>query len=359
MSPDQFLGSLKRKSFPPAYLFLGSEAYNRARCRAALVDAFLGPDERENGLTRHDLSEVELRDAIDDARSLSLFATNRILWLSSAESVLPRGRAAESDDDDEGGGAGASALVDYLRDPAPEVVLVLEASRFDFEGDDKKKLERVAKFFSSVPVVVEFKRHSADEALREAVGLARQAGVVIDRVALDLLVESLGADVARIAVEIEKLSLYSSKAGVAMSTAIGVDEISALVPDARATTVFALVNAMGRRDRKRSMEILDTLVREGEYLPLALAFLSTQFRMALIAREAGLRSAGQIQGHFSKAGVAMWGSRAEQVLQTVTKFSREQLELGLKLIFQADRDLRSPRPDDRIVIENFILKLTA
>ena len=355
MSPEQFLGSLKRKSFAPAYLFLGSEAYNRARCRAALVEAFLGPDERENGLTRHDLSEVAMRDAIDDARSLSLFATNRILWLSSAESVLPRGRAAESDDDDEGGGAGAGTLADYLRDPAPEVVLVLEASRFDFEGDDKKKLERVAKFFSSVPAVVEFKRHSADEALREAAGMAKKAGVAIDRVALDLLVESLGADVARIAVEIEKLSLYSPQAGAA----IGVDEISALVPDARATTVFALVNAMGRRDRKRSMEILDTLVREGEYLPLALAFLSTQFRMALIAREAGLRSAGQIQGHFSRAGVPMWGSRSEQVLQTVTKFSREQLELGLKLIFQADRDLRSARPDDRIVIENFILKLTA
>ena len=68
------------------------------------------------------------------------------------------------------------------------------------------------------------------------------------------------------------------------------DDIAALVPDARATTIFALVNALGRRDRARALEVLDTLTREGEYLPLALAFLSTQFRMALVAREAGLKS---------------------------------------------------------------------
>ena len=55
----------------------------------------------------------------------------------------------------------------------------------------------------------------------------------------------------------------------------------------------------------------------------------------------------------------MWGSRAEQVNQTATKFSREQLERGMKLIFETDRDLRSARPDDRIVMEQFVVKLTA
>jgi len=138
-----------------------------------------------------------------------------------------------------------------------------------------------------------------------------------------------------------------------------VDDISALVPDARSTTIFALVNALGRRDRARSLEILDTLTREGEYLPLALAFLSTQFRMALVAREAGLKSSQQVQGYFQRLGVPMWGSRADQVYQTVAKFGAPQLERAMKLIFEADRGLRDARPDDRIVMEQFVLKLTA
>ena len=35
------------------------------------------------------------------------------------------------------------------------------------------------------------------------------------------------------------------------------------------------------------------------------------------------------------------------------------LERAMELVFQADRDLRSARPDDRIVMEQFILQLTA
>jgi DNA polymerase-3 subunit delta len=117
--------------------------------------------------------------------------------------------------------------------------------------------------------------------------------------------------------------------------------------------------ALGRRDRARSLEILDTLTREGEYLPLALAFLSTQFRMALAAREAGLRSAQQVQSHFSRMGTPMWGSRADQIYQTAARFTKPQLEHAMQLISDADRGLRDARPDDRLVMEQFVLRLTA
>ena len=93
------------------------------------------------------------------------------------------------------------------------------------------------------------------------------------------------------------------------------------------------------------MEVLDTLAKEGEYLPLALAFLSTQFRMALVAREAGLKSAGQVQSHLSRMGMPMWGSRADQISQTAARFSKPQLERALRLIFEAYRGLRAARPD--------------
>jgi DNA polymerase III delta subunit len=54
----------------------------------------------------------------------------------------------------------------------------------------------------------------------------------------------------------------------------------------------------------------------------------------------------------------MWGSRADQVLQTVSRFAGPQLERALKLISRADRGLRDARPDDRIVMEQFVLELT-
>ena len=354
MTPAQFIARMKRREMAPAYLFLGSEAYDRRRCRETLLDAMLPADEREQGFSQHDLTETPLAEIVDDARALSLFASRRVILVHNAEAALPR--TAKGDDESDEGAAVSSGdeLVAYLRDPSPGVVLLFEATRFDFEGEEKKKLERIRKFYSAVSQVVELKRYSMDEARAEVQTIARRVQVSLDAPAAELLVEALGGDVARIAVEMEKLSLFAG-AGKTITT----EDIGLLIPDARATTIFVLVNALGRRDRTRALQALDTLCRDGEYLPLALSFLSTQFRLALVAKESGLRSASQIQGHFSKVGVPMWGSRAEQVFQSASKFSKEQLERGLKLIFEADRDLRSARPDDRVIVEQFLIRLTA
>ena len=345
MVPAQFLSKVEKSPGFAGALLLGPEAYQRLRLKEALFTTF-----PEGAVTEHDLSRIGLADVLDDARGLSLFAAERLIWVLNAEAALPRGRS-EEDSEGESALGDATPLAEYMKDPTPGVLLVFEASRYDFEGDDKRKQERVRKFYSAIPDLVELRRFPTHEARAEAEALARRAGFRIDPAALDLLVEALGADVARIAVEIEKLALYAG------SRMVGVDDIAALVPDARSTTIFALVNALGRRDRARALEFLDTLTREGEYLPLALAFLSTQFRMALVAREAGLKSAQQVLGHFSRMGVQMWGSRAEQVSQTATKFTQPQLERALRLIYNADKGLRDARPDDRIVMEQFILQL--
>ncbi len=349
MTPAQFVARVKRNEIPPVCLFLGREGYNRRRCRDALLAAAKGIEPEQ-----HDLGEISLAAAVDDARAMSLFASERLIFGLNAEMAMPRAsRSVAADDDDEGPASGGDAggLQAYVKNPTPGVTLILEATRWDLDGDDKAKSERARKFFGAIPDVVEFRRFSAEEARAELDRIARGANLKLDPAAAEALVEALAADVGRIAVEVEKLSLYGRP--------ITVDDLPLLVPDARQSTIFALVSALGRKDRARSLETLDTLVREGEYLPLALTFLATQFRTALVAKEANLRGASQVQSHFQRAGVPMWGSRAEQVWQTASKFSSDQLERGLTLIFQADRDLRSARPDDRTVMENFVIRLCA
>jgi DNA polymerase-3 subunit delta len=352
MTPAQFLARVKRSEIPPVCLFLGQEAYNRRRCREALIAAFPSVQSEH-----YDVAETSLAAIVDDARSMSLFASERLIFAIGAETAMPRAsRSAASDDDDDEGSpsaaAGGSEVLDtYVKSPTPGVTLIFEATRWDLEGEDKTKTERARKFFAAIPDIVEFRRFTSDEARGELDRIARASNVKLEPAAAEALVEALGADVARIAVELEKLSLYGKP--------ITVEELPLLVPDARQSTIFALVNAVGRRDRIGAMKTLDALVREGEYLPLALTFLATQFRMALVAKEANLRGASQVQSHFQRAGVQMWGSRAEQVSQTAAKFSKEQLERGLTLLFETDRDLRSARPDDRTVVENFVVKLCA
>jgi DNA polymerase-3 subunit delta len=350
MTPAQFLAQLAEREPAPVYLFLGAEAYLRERCRRALIERVLPEADRESGLTRHDLEEATLTEVVDDARSLSLFAPRRLIWVSSAESALPRGPASSAE---QSGNRAVKLLADYVEDPSPGVVLVLEARRYDFEGEGKKRLERVRKFYSFIAARVEFPRYSTEEAHRLTWQLARDAGLNLNSAEIGLLVEAVGGDAARIAVEIEKLSLYAGE-----SRTVSAEQIARLAPNARATTIFAMVASLGRGDRRRALQLLDILVREGEYLPLALAFLGTQFRQALVAKEAGLRGAQQIQSYFSRMGVPMWPSRARQVHETVSSFSGEQLKSALGKIYLADKALRDTRPDDRTIMEEFVLSVT-
>ncbi len=347
MSPEQFLQRIRKGPPAPVYLFLGPELYQLGACRKALVEAVLEPEEREAGLTRHDLDECTLATVLDDARSLSLFAARRVIWVSSAEAVLPRGRASKDDE------PALNELAEYVRHPTPDTVLVFESSRYEFDGEDRGKLERVEKYYSAIPEMVEFKPYTVESARSLAQDLAKQAGVQMGLSEIGLLVDSLGGDASRIANELEKLRLY---AGPDRKVTAG--DINALVPNAQASNMFALVAALGRGDRKRSLASLDTLLRDGEYLPLALTFLATQFRLAMVAHEAGLRTAQQIQTYFTKQGIRIWRDRAEQVHQTVAAFPGERLGTAIESVATADKALRDTRPDDRVVMEELVFRLT-
>jgi DNA polymerase III subunit delta len=344
MSPDQFLSSIRSRGPEPVYLFLGPERYTRGQCRRALIDKVLPESDREEGFTRHALDDMSLPEVLDDARTLSLFARERVIWAGSAEAVLPR---------DSGAQAPAAEIEEYLASPVPGVVLVFDCTRFDFEGDDKSRIQRVQKFYAPIKAQVEFPHLDAFAARKLAKSLAKEAKLNIGDSELDLLVDVLDSDATCIATELEKLALYSGG-----ERRITEADIWALVPNAQATTIFALVAALGRGDRTGSLEALDMLTKAGEYLPLALTFLAGQFRMALSAREAGLTSAAQIESHFRKLGVPIWRARAEQISQTVSAFPAERLRAAVQGIYETDKALRDTRPDDKTVMERFVLSLT-
>ena len=81
MTPEQFLARVEKRPPAPVYLFVGPEPYMRRMCREALVARVLPSEMRAEGFTQVDLSESNLSAVLDDARSLSLFAKERVLWV--------------------------------------------------------------------------------------------------------------------------------------------------------------------------------------------------------------------------------------------------------------------------------------
>ena len=356
MTPEQFLARITKQPPAPAYLFLGQEGYERRRCKQALAERILPGDLRSEGLTQADLENVGLSEVLDDARSLSLFAQDRLIWVCSAELALPRRLTPVSDEEEEGGAAASaeSQLAAYLNAPTPGTVVVFECSRYDFSGEDRAKLERVRKFYSAVREIVEFEHFTPVSSRYLAQELAKQHRLRIGGAELATLIDSASGDANRLAGEIEKLSLF-----VGSERAVTLDDLRTLVPNASQSTIFALVNALGKRDRAGALRSLDILVREGEYLPLALTFLSTQFRLALAAKEARVDSVQQAQNFFGRIGVRMWRERAEQVMATASGFTKEHLAKALGLIYETDKKFREGYRNDRVIMETLVVALTA
>jgi DNA polymerase III subunit delta len=353
MSPEQFLARIAKQAPAPAYLFLGQEGYQRRACKEALLNRVLPGDLRTDGLTQIDLENTTLPEVLDDARSLSLFSSDRVIWVCSAELALPRRLTSVADDGDDAEKSDGSALAAYLQAPTPGTVLVFECSRYDFAGDDRAKLERVEKFYSAVPAIVEFRQFTPESIRFLAQQLAKEHQLKIGGAELAALLDAVGGDAARLSAEIEKLALF-----VGRERGVTMDDLRTLVPNAAQSTIFALVHALGKRDRAGALKSLDILIREGEYLPLALTFLSTQFRLALAAKEARISSVPQALSFFSKTGVRMWRDRAEQVVGTANTFTKERLAQAVALIYETDKKFREGYKDDRIVMECLVLGLT-
>jgi DNA polymerase-3 subunit delta len=351
MTPEQFLARINKDQPAPAYLFLGQEGYQRRLCKEALTRR-ISPDNPSDGLTQIDLENSTLSQVLDDARSLSLFSSDRLIWVCSAELALPRRLAAE--DAEEGAKGSEAGLAEYLQHATPGTVLVFECSRYDFGGEDRARLERVEKYYSAVPVTVEFRQFTPESSRFLAQQLVKQHGLKLAGAELAALLDAVGGDANRLASEIEKLALFTGS-----DRPVTMEDLQTLVPNAAQSTIFSLVSALGKRDRTVALRSLDILVREGEYLPLALTFLSTQFRLALAVKEAKVNSTQQALAFFSRIGVRMWRDRAEQVLNTAAAFSPERLATAIALIYETDRKFRDGYKDDRIVMESLVLAITA
>jgi DNA polymerase-3 subunit delta len=353
LTPDQVIARVGTQPLAPAYLFLGQEGYQRRLCKNALLDRVLPGDLRSDGLKQTDLESTSLREILDDARSLSLFAADRVIWISSAELALPRRIAEPVENAETPEKPAVSELAAYLAAPTPGTVIVFESSRYDFAGEDRTKLERVQKFYAELPSV-EFRHFTPESARFLAQQLAKEHKLRIGGPELAMLLEAIAGDATRLSAEIEKLALF-----VGTERAVTAADLRLLVPNTAQSTIFALVNALGKRDRAAALRSLDILIRDGEYLPLALTFLSTQFRLALAAKEARIASAHQAQNFFARLNVRIWRERAEQIVATASAFSRDRLAAAVALIYETDKKFREGYKDDRLTMESLVLTLTA
>jgi DNA polymerase-3 subunit delta len=301
-----------------------------------------------------DLSEIELQQVLDRARTPSLMAPFQVFFIRGVKNLYTRGKH-----DDE-----FAAIEDYFKNPNPDALVVFVADHISIPADtrrmdlqDKDRYERIRETLGRYCTVLEFARVDEGDAVKWAVETANAEDVKLDTDAARELVDSLGGDMMMVANELKKLVLF-----VGEKKRITLGDVETMVLAAKQRSFYELTDAISARDRVRALSVLEAILNAGDGEEAAIGhlyMLSRTFRQMLVIFERNVRDSRALWQ-------ALWqGFRvppfaAEDVIRQARRYkSRRELTSAIRRIAQADLALRSNPVSKRLVLENLVLALTA
>jgi DNA polymerase-3 subunit delta len=128
--------------------------------------------------------------------------------------------------------------------------------------------------------VVECRQPPAAELPRWINERAKKRGGAIEPAAANRLAALIGGDLRRLDTELNKLITY-----VNAQRPITDKDVNLLVSDASASSVFDLVDALGKRDGRRAAHELHHLLDQGENPLGLLAMIVRQYRLLILVKE--------------------------------------------------------------------------
>src|SRR5678809_370579 len=78
---DRFVSEVEAGKLRPVYVFVGDETFFRKRCREALLKHLVPADLRDFSLFDFDLSDTDLAEVLDRARTPSLMAPFQVFFI--------------------------------------------------------------------------------------------------------------------------------------------------------------------------------------------------------------------------------------------------------------------------------------
>jgi DNA polymerase-3 subunit delta len=314
-------------------LIEGPEATLRDAALAELRERVLAGALREFNEDRFDfgVAGTDPAEVIAAARTLPVMAQARL--------VLVRGlgdRRAEKFTE--------GALLEYLEAPLASTCLVLEAESVDKRRGWVKRVAKIGRVIDchgpTKPADVRrwIESRLAQRKVRASSGVATA------------LFEHVGADLDRLALEIEKLCLYAGEGG-----ALEVELVAELVGQMRPRALYELTDAIGERRLTSALRVVAELSDQGE-APLALVgALANHFRRLMRAREIRPFEAGEVQKRLGLHPFA-----AQKVVDQARRFDLRRLRACLDAVRRTDEALKGGLPvAPRLAIERLVLAVCA
>jgi DNA polymerase III subunit delta len=339
ISSQELMERLKKSKVIPALLLLGDEPYLRDACRKLLVETFILEAARTWGVSRYSADRGETQSALEQAQTLPMLSRQQVVFLEDIEKIEKLGEKNRD--------AAVEQLEEYLANPAPFTVLVLEATALD-------QRMKLAKLLAEKTLVVEVglgenPEQRLSSAVTLALALAAEEKVEFEKGAVEDLTEFVAADLMRLQTEIKKLATYVGNRKI-----IRRQDVVALVISEKTTTVWELADMLASRQQKKALEFLERLLRDGEEPLQMLGALTWMYRKLIEASEVR----GVSNGWQAARALGMRPEQAELALQSARRIGKPSLLAGLRALQVADSRLKGGADDAQAVMEFLLVELT-
>ncbi len=344
MGPSSFESiyrNVKHGEISPVYYLTGDADVLKDDLIAAIMEATLEPSARDFNLDVRAAGELDAAALHTLVNTLPVLADRRVVVIKGLEQWRKNARTWD-------------ALREYLARPAETTVLVLAHSAG--EPADAALSRAAVHVDVAVP---------GPAVLRRWVALrARQAGIELEPQAIEHLVRAVGADLAHLGTEVEKLA-----AAVGAERAVTAEEVAQLVGVNRGETVEDWVEAVVARDIGKALQLTDVVLPQAGVTAVRMIIaLGTELVGIRLAR--ALADGGVAGGRLERAvfeqlrqirpvGGRNWEVQARAWAAAEAHWTAPDLDRAIRAAYQADRALKSTTvSDDRATLRTLLLSLS-
>ena len=171
---------------------------------------------------------------------------------------------------------------------------------------------------------------------------AQPLGLKLSAGAVSLLAEFVGNDLWILSGELEKLSVYAA------GQPIGEDEVRALVPAVRETSVFPLVDAIVEARPAAAVRLLRQMFQQESGPPYVLSMIQRQFRHLAIARE--MLDAGESGRRIGDA-LRLPDFPLERLLEQAPGYTIARSRAAFQRLLEADLQIKRGIYDGELALE--------
>ena len=311
----------------PVYFFYGQEDFLIKRYISEIQTKVLDPADKDFNFDLFFGNESDGAQIVNAATSYPMMAEKRMVIVKEVQLLSTKS---------------LELLENYVSKPLPTTCLVLVA---DKAPPKRSPLEKIRK--SSVSI--ELKPLYDSQVPDWIRGYLKESNLTITDEALRLLHANTGNSLRTISSEIEKIKLNMGD-----RNRIELSDVEMVVGTSKQYNVFELCDAVGSRNLKSSLHILDRMIQLGEQPVGILNMLSRHFM--ILAKIKDLKARRTHDKEIAQKLRIHPYFLGNYVLQA-NKYNKQQLGRAFELLLSADENLKSSYQKPKMILELLLFKL--